>query len=180
MIPIPTVAAQYNDEMNHVDRGDQIRSYTTYEHQFRRGPWQALLWSFLLEVALANSFILQKKTRHPRWKPYSTLRAWKECICNAIFNTYAAEGGTRKRSRSGKEEDIEDIEARQNHLQRDTHLQRPRYPPDRFLHYAQSFRKSHSAEPSVAPNFPDHHFSMIRPLPAYLHLSDQLDPDLPL
>ncbi|KAJ0129256.1 Uncharacterized protein HZ326_27646 [Fusarium oxysporum f. sp. albedinis] len=29
MIPIPTVAAQYNDEMNHVDRGDQIRSYTT-------------------------------------------------------------------------------------------------------------------------------------------------------
>ncbi|KAJ0131738.1 Uncharacterized protein HZ326_25164 [Fusarium oxysporum f. sp. albedinis] len=125
MIPIPTVAAQYNDEMNHVDRGDQIRSYTTYEHQFRRGPWQALLWSFLLEVALANSFILQKKTRHPRWKPYSTLRAWKECICNAIFNTYAAEGGTRKRSRSGKEEDIEDIEARQNHLQRDTnHVRR--------------------------------------------------------
>ncbi|KAF5725211.1 ac transposable element-derived 4 [Fusarium mundagurra] len=97
MIPIPTVAAQYNDEMNHVDRGDQIRSYTTYEHRFRRGPWQALLWSFLLEVALANSFILQKKTRQPRWKPYSTLKAWKECICNAIFNTYAAEGGTRKR-----------------------------------------------------------------------------------
>ncbi|RKK77498.1 hypothetical protein BFJ68_g17968 [Fusarium oxysporum] len=97
MIPIPTVAAQYNDEMNHVDRGDQIRSYTTYEHRFRRGPWQALLWSFLLEVALANSFILQKKTRHPRWKSYSTLQAWKECICNAIFNTYAAEGGTRKR-----------------------------------------------------------------------------------
>ncbi|KAF4417297.1 transcriptional regulatory [Fusarium acutatum] len=97
MIPIPTVAAQYNDEMNHVDRGDQIRSYTMYEHRFRCGLWQALLWSFLLEVALTNSFILQKKTRHPCWKPYSTLRAWKECICNAIFNTYAAKGGTRKR-----------------------------------------------------------------------------------
>ena len=78
IIPIPTVAAQYNDEMNHVDRGDQIRSYTAYQHRFRRGPWQALLWSFLLEVALANSFILQKKTRQPRWKPYSTLRDWKE------------------------------------------------------------------------------------------------------
>ncbi|EGU72291.1 hypothetical protein FOXB_17200, partial [Fusarium oxysporum f. sp. conglutinans Fo5176] len=86
IISIPTVAAQYNDEMNHVDRGDQIRSYTRYEHRFRRGPWQALLWNFLLEVAFANSFILQKKTRHPRWKPYSTLRAWKECIYNAIFN----------------------------------------------------------------------------------------------
>jgi hypothetical protein len=130
MIPIPTVAAQYNDEMNHVDRGDQIRSYTTYEHRFRRGPWQALLWSFLLEVALANSFILQKKTRHPRWKPYSTLQAWKECICNAIFNRYAAESGTRKRYRSGKEEDIEDIEARQIHLQRDiNHVNRGRLSP---------------------------------------------------
>ncbi|KAF6518527.1 hypothetical protein HZS61_002605 [Fusarium oxysporum f. sp. conglutinans] len=91
MIPIPSVAAQYNVEMNHVDRGDQIRSYTTYEHRFRRGPWQALLWSFLLEVALANSFILQKKTRQPHWKPYITLRAWKEAIYNAIFNTYGTE-----------------------------------------------------------------------------------------
>ncbi|KNB17655.1 hypothetical protein FOXG_22000 [Fusarium oxysporum f. sp. lycopersici 4287] len=86
IIPIPSIAAQYNDEMNHVDRGDQIRSYTSYQHRFRRGPWQALLWSFLLDVALVNSFILQKKTRQPHWKPYSTLRAWKECIYNAIFN----------------------------------------------------------------------------------------------
>ncbi|ENH75294.1 hypothetical protein FOC1_g10001484 [Fusarium oxysporum f. sp. cubense race 1] len=36
VIPIPTVSASYNDEMNHVDRGDQIRSYTSYEHRFRR------------------------------------------------------------------------------------------------------------------------------------------------
>jgi hypothetical protein len=35
VIPIPTVSASYNDEMNHVDRGDQIRSYTSYEHRFR-------------------------------------------------------------------------------------------------------------------------------------------------
>ncbi|KAK7592463.1 hypothetical protein V3481_007079 [Fusarium oxysporum f. sp. vasinfectum] len=119
IIPIPTVAAQYNDEMNHVDRGDQIRSYTTYQHRFRRGPWQALLWSFLLEVALANSFILQKKTRQPHWKPYTTLQAWKEAIYNAIFNRYATNSHTRKRCRTGKEEDIEDTEARQIHLQRD-------------------------------------------------------------
>ncbi|KAL9561175.1 hypothetical protein ACKAV7_014530 [Fusarium commune] len=111
IIPIPTVAAQYNDEMNHVDRGDQMRSYTTYEHRFRRGPWQALLWSFLLEVALANSFILQKKTTQSRWKPYTTLRAWKECIYNAIFNRYATESNVRKRGRTGKEEDTEDTEA---------------------------------------------------------------------
>jgi hypothetical protein len=39
VISIPTVAAAYNDEMNHVDRGDQLRSYTTYDHRFRRDPW---------------------------------------------------------------------------------------------------------------------------------------------
>jgi short subunit dehydrogenase-like uncharacterized protein len=60
LIAIPTVAASYNDEMNHVDRGDQLRSYTSYEHRFRRGPWQALLWSFLLDVALANPFDCRK------------------------------------------------------------------------------------------------------------------------
>jgi hypothetical protein len=65
IIAIPTVAAFYNDEMNHVDRGDQLRSYTSYEHRFRRGPWQALLWSFLLDVALANNFILQLKDDIP-------------------------------------------------------------------------------------------------------------------
>ncbi|RKK21506.1 hypothetical protein BFJ67_g17243 [Fusarium oxysporum f. sp. cepae] len=77
VIPIPTISASYNDEMNHVDRGDQIRSYTSYEHRFRRGPWQALLWSFFLDVALANSFILQLKTSQPRWPPYKTLESWK-------------------------------------------------------------------------------------------------------
>ena len=39
---IPTVAATYNDQMNHVDRGDQLRSYYKYDHPLRRGAWQAL------------------------------------------------------------------------------------------------------------------------------------------
>ncbi|KAH7464233.1 hypothetical protein FOMA001_g17874 [Fusarium oxysporum f. sp. matthiolae] len=125
IIPIPSVAAEYNDEMNHVDRVDQLRSYTTYEHRFRRGPWQALLWGFLLDVALANSFILPLKTPQPRWKPYTTLKDWKECIYNAIFNRYAIESQARKRNRTGIEEDIEDTEARQKHLRRDiNHVRR--------------------------------------------------------
>jgi hypothetical protein len=38
VVPIPTVAAAYNNEMNHVDRGDQLKSYTSYDHSLRRGP----------------------------------------------------------------------------------------------------------------------------------------------
>ncbi|KAF4963096.1 hypothetical protein FSARC_8869 [Fusarium sarcochroum] len=119
VIPIPKIAAEYNQEMNHVDRGDQLRSYTTYEHRFRRGPWQALLWGFLLDIALANSFILQLKTTSPNWERYTTLKDWKECIYNAIFNTYAVESEARKRGRTGQEEDIENAETHRIHIQRD-------------------------------------------------------------
>ncbi|KAM5522542.1 hypothetical protein FOXYSP1_16433 [Fusarium oxysporum f. sp. phaseoli] len=31
IVPIPIVAAEYIDEMNRVDRGDELRSYTTYK-----------------------------------------------------------------------------------------------------------------------------------------------------
>jgi len=96
--------------MNHVDRGDQLRAYTTYDHRFRRGSWQVLVWSFLLKVGLANSYILQLKTPCPNWKKY---------IYNAIFINYAQESRARKRGRSGKEEDINDLETWQKHLQRD-------------------------------------------------------------
>lgn len=57
MINIPRVAAEHNDEMNHVDRGDQLRSYYTYDHPLRRGAWQTLAWTFLVEVALVNSYV---------------------------------------------------------------------------------------------------------------------------
>ncbi|EEU34869.1 uncharacterized protein NECHADRAFT_98099 [Fusarium vanettenii 77-13-4] len=52
LISIPTIAASYNDEMNHVDRGDQRRSYLGYDHPIRRGAWQAIAWTFLLDVVL--------------------------------------------------------------------------------------------------------------------------------
>jgi hypothetical protein len=52
---IPSIAATYNDEMNHVDRGDQLRALRGYSHSIRRGPWQAIAWTFLLDTALINS-----------------------------------------------------------------------------------------------------------------------------
>jgi hypothetical protein len=54
-----TIAASYNDEMNHVDRGDQRRSYLDYDHPMHRGAWQAIAWTFLLDVVLVSSFLLQ-------------------------------------------------------------------------------------------------------------------------
>jgi hypothetical protein len=71
------------------------------------------------DVTLISTYILQLKTPNPHWKPYTTLKNWKECTYNAIFNQYASESQARKRNRSGAEEDTEDHERRQKHLQRD-------------------------------------------------------------
>jgi hypothetical protein len=70
VILIPTVAATYNDERNHVDRGDQLRSYTPYDHRLRRGPWQALAWTFLLDVIPVNTYLLQLHAPQLNWQRY--------------------------------------------------------------------------------------------------------------
>jgi hypothetical protein len=93
--------------MNHVDRGDQLRSYYAYDHPLRRGPWQALCWTFLLDVALINSYIAQLRGPQPNWKRYTTQREWRVCIYNALFNTYHEESQSRKRYRAGDESDFE-------------------------------------------------------------------------
>lgn len=71
LISIPTVAASYNDEMNYVDRGDQMRAYLGYDNSIRRGARQALTWTFLLDVVLVNSYILQLH-RQSAWKRYTS------------------------------------------------------------------------------------------------------------
>ncbi|RKK30578.1 hypothetical protein BFJ66_g16247 [Fusarium oxysporum f. sp. cepae] len=66
-VSIPSIAAIYNNEMNAVDRGDQMRAYWGLDRRVRRGGWKALAWDFLLEIALVNSFILQQRGQ-PQWK----------------------------------------------------------------------------------------------------------------
>ncbi|KAG5803595.1 hypothetical protein H9Q74_014487, partial [Fusarium xylarioides] len=39
---IPSVSAEYNEEMGAVDLGDQYRSYLHYDHRVRKGGWRAI------------------------------------------------------------------------------------------------------------------------------------------
>lgn len=65
---MPSFAADYNDNMGGVDIGDQLKAGLGIEHRFYKGNWRAIVWSFLLETALVNSFLLQRFGR-PNWEP---------------------------------------------------------------------------------------------------------------
>ncbi|KAJ3455309.1 hypothetical protein MRS44_013909 [Fusarium solani] len=102
LVSIPTIAASYNDEMNHVDRGDQRRSYLGYDHPIRRGAWQAIAWTFLLDVVLVNSFLLQLHD-HPAWSRYTNQKKWRECLYNEVFKAFHPQSQSRQLFRAGDE-----------------------------------------------------------------------------
>lgn len=105
--------------MNHVDRGDQLRSYYAYDHPLRRGPWQALCWTFLLDVALVNSYIIQLRGPQPNWKRFTTQREWRECIYDELFNAYGQESQSRQRYCAGDESDLQSPDLQRNHINRE-------------------------------------------------------------
>ncbi|KAJ0126611.1 hypothetical protein HZ326_30283 [Fusarium oxysporum f. sp. albedinis] len=100
VFPIPSIAAAYNDEMGGVDRGDQRRAGKGYDHHVCRGGWQALAWTFLFDTVLVNSFILQAQGQ-PNWKPFRSQVDWRQCLFDAIINTYGSTGSSRKIFRAG-------------------------------------------------------------------------------
>jgi hypothetical protein len=63
------------------------------------------------DVALVNSYLLHRYGQ-PRRKRYKDHREWRECIYNAVFNTYGHESQSRKRYRAGEELADEGTETR--------------------------------------------------------------------
>jgi hypothetical protein len=98
----PAAAIDYNDNMGAVDIGDQLRSYSGYDHRFRRGGWQSISWSFLLEVALVNSYLLQLRGQ-PSWQRYKNQVEWRQRLVDDICKTYEKQGSSRQRFRAGDE-----------------------------------------------------------------------------
>ncbi|RKL12711.1 hypothetical protein BFJ70_g16143 [Fusarium oxysporum] len=100
VFPISSIAAAYNDEIGGVDRGDQRRAGKGHDHHICRGGWQALAWDFLFDTVLVNSFILQAQGQ-PDWKPFRSRVDWRQCLFDAIINTYGSTGSSRKIFRVG-------------------------------------------------------------------------------
>lgn len=111
---IPSIAATSNDEMNHVDRGDQLRASRGYSHPIRRGPWQALAWTFLLDTAFINNYLLQLHGQ-PQWKKIRSQNEWRSRLVDDLILTYHQDSQSRKRFTVGDEKTAFD---QHNHVNR--------------------------------------------------------------
>lgn len=88
--------------MNAVDRADQMRAYEGYDHPIRRGGWQAIAWTFLLDTIIINSYFLQLHGQ-PNWKPYEPQLNWRQQLVDSLIERYSAAASSRKRFRTGDE-----------------------------------------------------------------------------
>jgi hypothetical protein len=70
MLQIPCLIDRYNNSMNGVDIGDQLRAEFESGRRIRRGGHQALTYLFLLEVVVTNAFLLQREG----WPTASNIR----------------------------------------------------------------------------------------------------------
>lgn len=101
-VQIPQVGVDYNNEMNGVDQGDQLRSNLGFDHRICKGGWQAIAWTFLLDVALINTYLLQLRGQ-PDWKPITSQRAWRQLILEALIAEFSTKVPSRKSFRTGDE-----------------------------------------------------------------------------
>lgn len=102
LIRIPIVAATYNDEMNRVGRGEQMNASAGYDHAVHRGAWQDLIWFFLLDVIIVNSFILQLDGELD-WKRFTSQVGWCWHLQNEHVKAFHRDSQSRRRFRTGDE-----------------------------------------------------------------------------
>ncbi|KAG5747638.1 hypothetical protein H9Q70_009698, partial [Fusarium xylarioides] len=87
IVAIPEFAVDYNNYMNSVDRGDQLRSYDSWSHRSRRGGWSAIAWGYLLEVIVINTYLLQLRGQSDLPKRLTVLKKWQSKLSTALIST---------------------------------------------------------------------------------------------
>jgi hypothetical protein len=64
--------------------------------------WQAIAWTFLLDVALVNSFLLQLHGQ-PDGNRYENQKKWRERLYNEVFKAFHLQSQSWKLFRAGDE-----------------------------------------------------------------------------
>ena len=92
-VPVPAFGDSYNYLKGGVDTGDQLRSYSVWNHPIRGPHFKALFQEFLLEAVLVNTYILQRDFPGPlRWRRCLKQEEWRKALYTAIFVYWGPRG----------------------------------------------------------------------------------------
>ena len=99
ILAIPACIDAYNHHMGGVDIGDQLRSSYSWDHRWRRGPWQPLGWGFLLGTVLVNCYKLH--SGFGTWNDANGHFAWRKHLATQLFDAFGPDAKSRQRARPG-------------------------------------------------------------------------------
>jgi hypothetical protein len=91
-LEIPQLIDEYNNNMNGVDIGDQLRAGFQKKTRIKRGGQQALLYFYLLEIAVVNTYLLQ---RHGWEMPITTQSSFRQQLYSQIFEMFGQQVALR-------------------------------------------------------------------------------------
>lgn len=100
ILEIPQLTNAYNNHMNGVDIGDQLRSAFQAKRRIKRGGQQALLYLFLLEVAVTNTYLLQ---RYGWSTPITSQSIFRQRLYSQIFERFGQQVALQNKGLSTSE-----------------------------------------------------------------------------
>jgi hypothetical protein len=86
LLKIPLFADAYNNNMNGVDIGDQLRAAFQTKGRIKHDGQQTLPYFFLIEVAITNTFFLQKRG----WESPITQSSFRRLLYTQIFERFGS------------------------------------------------------------------------------------------
>ena len=93
-VPCPESIISYNKYMGGVDRGDQLRGY--YSCRAKSRKFYKYIFTFLLDVAITNAFILMK--HYTRSSTFANIKAFRIQLAKELIGDYSSR---RRRGRGG-------------------------------------------------------------------------------
>ena len=93
-IPCPASIISYNKFMGGVDRGDQLRGY--YSCRTKSRKFYKYIFTFLLDVAITNAFILMK--HHTSSNKFANIKSFRIELAKKLIGDYSSR---RRRGRGG-------------------------------------------------------------------------------
>ena len=86
-VPCPESIISYNKYMGDVDRGDQLREYYSFRTKSRK--FYKYIFTFLLDVAITNAFILLK--HNTGTNKFANIKSFQMQMAKELIGDYCSQ-----------------------------------------------------------------------------------------